>query len=487
VAEHQQLGGTMPPDDDPFQSAIRQAIRDTPDSQGEGVRLEDFYAYMEQAKFFYTPTRAPWPATSVNARIPPIRVGTDEAGAPIYIKPSTWLAQNRRVEQITWAPGLPLLIRDRLISEGGWIPRSGVNVLNLYRPPLMAPGDPRQAVPWLRHVRRIYPRDSLHIIRWVAHRVQRPEDKINHALVLGGLQGIGKDTMVEPVKRAVGPWNVAEPSPVHLVKGQFNGFARAVIVRISEARDLGDVDRYQFYEHLKVYSAAPPDVLRVNEKNLREYNLLNCCGVIITTNHKTDGLYLPADDRRHYVAWSDRTMDDFTPAYWNTLWAYYDNGGDRHVLAYLRQLNLKRFDPKAPPKKTEAFWDIVNASRAPEDGELADVLDLLGEGEQRAGVVALAQIIKTAEGPPAASGGVASDDFIDWLKDRRNRRNIAHRFEACGYVPVRNPDADDGLWAVRRRRMVLYGRADRTLAERITAARQLVAQPGRWAGDQCDR
>ena len=42
---------------------------------------------------------------------------------------------------------------------------------------------------------------------WLAHRVQRPEDKINHALVLGGAMGIGKDTIIEPVKHAIGPWN----------------------------------------------------------------------------------------------------------------------------------------------------------------------------------------------------------------------------------------------------------------------------------------
>ena len=38
----------------------------------------------------------------------------------------------------------------------------------------------------------------------------------------------------------------------------------------------------------------------------------------------------------------------------------------------------RRFDPKAPPPKTPAFWDIVDANRAPEDAELADVLDKLG-------------------------------------------------------------------------------------------------------------
>jgi hypothetical protein len=34
--------------------------------------------------------------------------------------------------------------------------------------------------------------------------------------------------------------------------------------------------------------------------------VFNCLGFIITTNYKTDGIYLPADDRRHYVAWSHR-------------------------------------------------------------------------------------------------------------------------------------------------------------------------------------
>ena len=146
--------------------------------------------------------------------------------------------------------------------------------------------------------------------------MQRPEEKINHALVLGGAQGIGKDTLLEPVKRAVGPWNFREVSPQQML-GRFNGFLKSVILRVSEARDLGDVNRFQFYDHMKAYTAAPPDVLRVDEKNLREHSVLNCRGVIITTNHKADGIYLPADDRRHFVAWSDLTKEDFDDDYWN--------------------------------------------------------------------------------------------------------------------------------------------------------------------------
>jgi len=39
-------------------------------------------------------------------------------------------------------------------------------------------------------------------------------------------------------------------------------------------RDLGEYDRYALYEHIKPFTASPPNVLRVDEKNLREYSVL---------------------------------------------------------------------------------------------------------------------------------------------------------------------------------------------------------------------
>jgi hypothetical protein len=110
-----------------------------------------------------------------------------------------------------------------------------------------------------------------------------------------------------------------------------------VILRINEARDLGEYDRFSLYDHMKTYTAAPPDTLRIDEKNLREYTILNCCSVIITTNHKNDGTYLSADDRRHYVAWSPRQKEDsrFQGGYWKDLWAYYLTGGLRNVAAFM--------------------------------------------------------------------------------------------------------------------------------------------------------
>jgi hypothetical protein len=408
------------------------------------LRLDDFFAYMIEHKYIFTPTGQIWPASSVNARLP--AVGD--------MKASTWLDQNRPVEQMTWAPGEPTVISNRLIADGGWIPRPGCQVFNLYRAPIIAPiaGNPDR---WLNHIEKLYGDDAGHIICWLAHRVQKPAVKINHALVLGGKQGIGKDTLLEPVKYAIGAWNFLEASPQQVL-GRFNGFLKSVILRVSEARDLGEFDRFAFYDHLKSIIAAPPDVLRIDEKHRAEYAIPNITGVIITTNHKSDGIYLPADDRRHFVAWSDLDKTDFPAEYWNEFWLWYDNGGCQVVAHYLLNLDLSAFNPKAPPPQTEAFFEIVNASRTPEDAEFADVLDLL----DWPATVTVAKIV----------GVATQSDFIDYLKDRKNSRKIPHRFEACGYTPVRNPDADDGLWRINARRQVVYARTTLSIRDRIAAA-----------------
>jgi hypothetical protein len=271
------------------------------------VSLADFHAFMPMHNYIFTPTRALWPAGSVNSRIPPIPLTDpdgkpvlDKDGKPVTLTAAQWLDRFQPVEQMTWAPGLPEIIEDRLLYEGGWIDRPGARCFNQYLAPNIALGDAAQAGCWIELARHIFPDDAEHLFNWLAHRVQRPDEKINHALVLGGDHGIGKDTLLEPVKRAIGPWNFREASPAQLL-GRFNGFLKAVILRVSEARDLGDFDRFQFYDHMKVYTAAPPDVLTVDEKHVREYAIVNCCGIVVTTNYKMDGIYLP-DLRRGLLA-----------------------------------------------------------------------------------------------------------------------------------------------------------------------------------------
>src|SRR5262249_31028700 len=159
--------------------------------------------------------------------------------------------------------------------------------LNYYRPPpKIELGDAAQATRWVEHWHALYPNDAEHIIAWLACRVQRPGVKINHALVLGGAPKIGKDTLLEGVAHTVGEWNFQTIKLNHLVSKN-NGFLKSLIARLSEARDVSDqgtVNRYQLNDHVKEMLAAPPNTLRVNEKYINEYYVLNRAGTTDITD-----------------------------------------------------------------------------------------------------------------------------------------------------------------------------------------------------------
>lgn len=425
--------------------------------EAEGIRVEDFHAYLPAHNYIYEPTGEMWPAASVNAKL----TGSGKKTA------AQWLDEHRAVVQITWTPAEPRIIDGKVIHSGGWISHPGVHVFNQYRPPQEVDGDPDDVNPWLEHIAHIYPRDCDHIVGWLAHRCQRPGEKVNHALLLGGAPGIGKDTMLDPVRQAVGPWNFQEISPQQML-GRFNGFLKSVILRINETRDLGEMDRYQFYEHSKPYLASPPEVLNCDEKHIREYYVPNVMGVILTTNNKTNGIYLPADDRRHYVAWSAVTAESLPHGYFDKIYRWYELGGRENVIAYLRTYDLTDFDSKLTPPKTQAFYEIVDANRSPEDAEMADTLERMKYPD----ALTIPQLAEHA-----------ADEFQKWLNDRKNRRLIPHRLETAGYQPVRNATADQGLWKVDGKRQTVYAKKTLDFKEQCIAAAKLQLQkmdPQRW-------
>jgi hypothetical protein len=105
---------------------------------------------------------------------------------------------------------------------------------------------------------------------------------------------------------------------------------------------------------------------------------------------------------------------------------------------------------------------VVDSSRSTEDAELQDAIDRL----KNPNALTLDDILKQ----------VISKDFEAWLTDRKNRRNIPHRLESCGYVPIRNDDADDGLWRIEGKRQVIYAQQILSIRDRIMAARALVGR-----------
>jgi hypothetical protein len=453
--------------DTPVPGGANVAAPEEEDEKLTQVTRNDFLAHLEMHQFIHIKTGKLWPAATINNTLPAVEIGTKEVTnskgetetKPVFQPASKWLNINHGISGLTWAPGHAMLMRDTVIRKSGWIHSPGEWTYNQYLGPTIEHRD-GNASPWLDLVRRVFPTDAEHIIQFCAHRVQHPEQKINHGLFLGGGMGIGKDSILVPVVHAVGPWNFNEISPEHLL-GQFNGFVKCVVLRISEARDLGDQTRNEFYERIKTLLVVPPPVIPVNEKHLREHHVPNVCGTIITSNHP-DALFLPADDRRFYIAWSTLKKEEFAPGYWTALHKWFDNGGNEIVAGYLANMDLSGFDAKAPPSKTQAWKRMVNMSRAPEDAELADAIEKHGNPD----AITIAQVLSRA--------GVA---LCESLRDKRNSRNIWRRFEDCGYVAVDNPDAKSGFWTVGGTRQVVYTKQKLTDREQLIAATHLAKPP----------
>ena len=171
----------------------------------------------------------------------------------------------------------------------------------------MALGDAKKAKRWVDHWRTIYPDEADYIIKWLACRGQRPGVKINHALLLGSEeQGVGKDTLLHgrPARRlvpAISRWSSPSGCSANIPTSSVRD------LQISEIKDTstGDgerVDRFALYDRVKDLIAAPPPVLHYVDKYQRGYDVTNCVGVVMTSNHELGSIYIPDADRRLFVA-----------------------------------------------------------------------------------------------------------------------------------------------------------------------------------------
>lgn len=453
-----------------------------------GATREDYYAFLPTHQYIYKYTGKIYPMASINATLGKVTAGTkpkkqtkkeiadkvEVEMVPEKIPPSLWLDRNRAVMDMTWAPGEPQLIEGQIAHEGGWIERPGVSVFNLYiPPPARAGGDADRGARWAELVHKIYPEHAEHIIGYLAHSIQFPGVKIVHALVLVGAPGIGKDTLLEPISHGLGSWNFKDIKPRDIL-GNNDEYRKCLLLRISETHDLGDMSRFAFYNATKTLIASPPFMVRVNVKHVPQYYVPNVNSTVMTTNHGSDGLYLEASDRRHYVAGSEMQRTDHGEEYLAGIWEWYGSGGLDDAVAYLAAYDLSGFDAKRPPKQTPEFWRMVDTGTASEVPELRDAIDAIEEGDKNeAGVMVPVCVDAVVLNEVKTKAMNLHRELYTWLDDKRNRRAIPHRMETCGYVPIRQQGPEDGLWKIGKKRVTIYAKSSLEISERYKAAEEL--------------
>ena len=145
------------------------------------------------------------------------------------------------------------MITDRLITRRRLVRAPGLSTSSTCTGRRIVRPIAGNAGRWLDHIDRLY-RATMPPTSSTGARIacSSPPRRSTTRWCSAASRASARIRLLEPVKHAVGAWNFNEVSPQQVL-GRFNGFLKSVILRVSEARDLGDFDRFAFYDHMKAY------------------------------------------------------------------------------------------------------------------------------------------------------------------------------------------------------------------------------------------
>ena len=418
--------------------------------QRKQYKLSDFVYDASEERYWDKEALVSYSKDAVNALVPQDEweqqevPGRNNSVRLVSIKPSSSIARVERdsvVEGNTWWPGKPRIIEDIIVTDSGDVRAKGRRILNTYiEPHLGANGNPKMALPWVNHVKTLWPDDYEILLDYFAHLIQKPHEKANYGIILLGAPGIGKDTALEPVRWAMSERNCREISP-DLLFTSYNSYADSLLLVINEARPTEhEFKATDFYEKMKVLCAAPPDWITINGKYERQRYVRNLMRVIITTNDALS-IYIPEDDRRLHFAQSKLPQGWHEEGYFTHLYEFFNAGGNAHVIAHLRERDISKFNPKQKPKANAAWSNVSAAWHSPVSSPLADIVDDLGWPDVFFGNELLQSEV------------AAFDNKDDMRQLLRSSLKLAREMSKLGYETIRAEDKATGwLWSVDGKR-----------------------------------
>jgi len=228
---------------------------------------------------------------------------------------------------------------------------------------------------WLQHCEMLVPDGEQldHILDAMAFKVQHPDIKINHAILHGGDEGCGKDTMWAPLLWAVGGPHQHNRSIMEnkSIDSQWGYSLEAEILILNELKEPEARERRALANKLKPIIAAPPETLLINRKGLHPYEMLNRLFVLAFTNDPLP-ITIPSQDRRWMCVWSGSPR--MTEAASNRIWAWYKAGGLQRIAAWLHQRDVSAFNPAAAPPVSEWKINMVEHGMSMSESHMVEML-----------------------------------------------------------------------------------------------------------------
>lgn len=402
-------------------------------------------------------------------RVPPLIIETPpktEGGKPTRTKTSSWSVfkdnpkHRKSYKNLTFRPGGGLEVEENLPDLEGLC-------LNIWREPRRLFADTASdadVAPWLELAGKVIPSaaERNHVFDFMAWTVQHPGEKIHHALVLGSrMEGVGKDTLIEPLRAAVGRKYVREIGPQQLA-GTFNAWV--VGAKLAIVQEMHNFERRETMNRLKPFVAAPPLALPVNMKHRQEFFVPNLLSMVFFTN-EDDALALSTGDRRYFVTWND--ADPQPKAFYDGVWDWLRAGGIEAVGRWLMDRDVKGFNAKGRAPETDAKEAMRKETRPPLQEWIEDGISGGSYPFDRDLVIA-EDVLKLTPEYARYKGQLPSPQRIAKALKRAGAACLTDQIRIAGV------DGAKRIWAVRRTAMY-FGQEDNVLRGLFVKQRDEVA------------
>lgn len=211
-----------------------------------------------------------------------------------------------------------------------------------------------------------------HILDWMAHLVQKPAERVNHAIIITSpVQGVGKSLLGEIMRALVNPAHARRMTPQSFKRDFNERMAGALACVVDE---IYERENWDLANVLKPYITESTTELNGKYRALAEVPIY--ARFMLLSNHDVP-LPLEEHDRRFFVirCTQEKRAAEFYERFGR---AIESDEGKQAIYDYLRARDISSFKPKAAPPMTQAKRDIIDGSGNP---VAAFLLERMATGE----------------------------------------------------------------------------------------------------------
>ena len=200
-----------------------------------------------------------------------------------------------------------------------------------------------------------------HVLDWLAHVIQKTGVKIRHAVMVYSEDWqIGKGTLFDTMVDILGEEN-AEPGNVKSILDKGVTFSEKLLVLIDECSSTGEyAEKRNLVNDLKTIVSEG----RIQKRLLyKDYGITKTFTNFLIFTNKPDALTIDANDPRYFVV--DHYEKRLPQEFYNNYHSWRKDKGSNYVYWYLKNRNINKFNPTAPPPLTQAKSRMADQTANP--------------------------------------------------------------------------------------------------------------------------